>query len=120
MPQGARRMFLSEPANRNFSLAHRGWSQRRIARELGINRETVRRYLRLANRPFFFDKACVPAIPLFGPELLFSPLDLVVVTLNGGSVRALEKSEDLDVIHCFRAGDLVIRRRGGPPTFGRS
>jgi transposase len=31
-----------------YSLADRGWSQRRIARELGINRETVGRYLRLA------------------------------------------------------------------------
>src|SRR6266404_376819 len=30
------------------SLADRGWSQRRIASELGINRETVGRYLRLA------------------------------------------------------------------------
>ena len=35
-----------------YSLAVRGWSQRRIASELGINCETVRRYLRLANRPF--------------------------------------------------------------------
>ena len=33
------------------SLAERGWSQRRIARELGINRETVGRYLRLADSP---------------------------------------------------------------------
>jgi Homeodomain-like domain len=32
-----------------YSLAERGWSQRRIARELGINRETVGRYLRLAD-----------------------------------------------------------------------
>ena len=32
------------------SLADRGWSQRRIARELGINRETVGRYLRLAEK----------------------------------------------------------------------
>jgi transposase len=30
-----------------LSLRQRGWSQRRIARELGINRETVARYLRL-------------------------------------------------------------------------
>jgi transposase len=30
-----------------YSLAERGWSQRRIASELGINRETVSRYLRL-------------------------------------------------------------------------
>ena len=31
-----------------YSLADRGWSQRRIARELGISRETVGRYLLLA------------------------------------------------------------------------
>src|SRR6185312_15935827 len=30
------------------TLHRRGWSQRRIADELGINRETVARYLRLA------------------------------------------------------------------------
>jgi predicted transcriptional regulator len=30
-------------------LAERGWSQRRIASELGINRETVGRYLRLGS-----------------------------------------------------------------------
>ena len=30
-----------------YSLAQRGWSQRRIAKELGVNRETVGRYLRL-------------------------------------------------------------------------
>ena len=41
-----------------YSLAERGWSQRRIASELGINRETVRRYLRLAN----------PAISIAGSE----------------------------------------------------
>ena len=31
-----------------YSLADRGWSQRRIERELGINREAVGRYLRLS------------------------------------------------------------------------
>jgi transposase len=31
-----------------YSLQNRGWSRRRIARELGINRETVGRYLLLA------------------------------------------------------------------------
>src|SRR5580704_10461939 len=41
-----------------YSLADRGWSQRRIASELGINRETVRRYLRLAK----------PAISITGSE----------------------------------------------------
>jgi transposase len=32
-----------------YSLYNRGWSRRRIARELGINRETVGRYLLLAS-----------------------------------------------------------------------
>jgi DNA-binding transcriptional regulator LsrR (DeoR family) len=41
-----------------YSLADRGWSQRRIASELGINRETVRRYLCLAK----------PAISIEVPE----------------------------------------------------
>jgi predicted transcriptional regulator len=41
-----------------YSLADRGWSQRRIASELGINRETVGRYLRLAK----------PAISTAGAE----------------------------------------------------
>jgi transposase len=34
-----------------LSLHQRGWSQRRIARELGIDRETVARYLRHVPRP---------------------------------------------------------------------
>jgi transposase len=41
-----------------YSLADRGWSQRRIASELGINRETVGRYLRLAK----------PAISITGKQ----------------------------------------------------
>ena len=32
------------------TLSRRGWSQRRIARELGIDRETVARYRRLARQ----------------------------------------------------------------------
>jgi len=34
-----------------YSLKDRGWSQRRIGRELGINRETVGRYLRIRSNP---------------------------------------------------------------------
>ena len=33
-----------------FTLKRRGWSQRRIARELGIHRETVARQLRIAQQ----------------------------------------------------------------------
>jgi transposase len=41
-----------------LTLAEHGWSRRRIARELGLHRETVGRYLRLAQSE--------PAIPLTG------------------------------------------------------
>ena len=41
-----------------YRLADRGWSQRRIANELGINRATVGRYLRLSK----------PSIPIAGFE----------------------------------------------------
>jgi len=42
-------------------LYNRGWSQRRIARELGLNRETVGRYIRLE-----IEHASNPAIPTAG------------------------------------------------------
>src|SRR6201994_4036693 len=59
-----------------YSLADRGWSQRRIARELGIDRETVGRYLRLAQKakPAISttgseeDSESKPAILTVGPE----------------------------------------------------
>ena len=43
------------------TLAANGWSRRRIARELNLNRETVGRYLRLADLK--------PAIPTPGPSV---------------------------------------------------
>ena len=46
------------------ALSSRGWSQRRIARELGIDRETVARYRRLAREA----GAPKPAIPPPGSE----------------------------------------------------
>jgi len=36
-----------------YSLAQRGWSQRRIAKELGINRETAGRYFAAAKTGHF-------------------------------------------------------------------
>ncbi len=42
-------------------LYNRGWSQRRIARELGLNRETVGRYIRLE-----IERVSKPAIPTAG------------------------------------------------------
>lgn len=50
------------------ALAARGWSQRRIARELGIHRETVARYVRLASKPAISTagSSSKPAIPTAG------------------------------------------------------
>jgi transposase len=56
-----------------YSLDNRGWSRRRIARELGIDRETVGRYLRLAKPAILttgLEEAgdAKPAIPTAGLE----------------------------------------------------
>ena len=48
------------------TLSRSGWSQRRIARELGIDRETVARYRRLARQ----SEEPKPAIPPAGSEAL--------------------------------------------------
>jgi IS30 family transposase len=56
-----------------YSLHDKGWSRRRIARELGLNRETVGRYLRLAKPAISatgFEELCQakPAISTTGPS----------------------------------------------------
>jgi transposase len=56
-----------------YSLDDRGWSRRRIARELGIDRETVGRYLRLVKPAIStsgLEEAgeAKPAISIAGPE----------------------------------------------------
>ena len=51
------------------TLSRSGWSQRRIARELGIDRETVARYRRLARQA----EEPKPAIPPAGSETIPEP-----------------------------------------------
>jgi orotate phosphoribosyltransferase-like protein len=60
-----------------YSLAERGWSQRRIASELGINRETVRRYLRLAK----------PAISITGKQAEATPSKPAISITGVGAGR---------------------------------
>ena len=48
------------------TLSRSGWSQRRIARELGIDRETVARYRKLARQT----EEPKPAIPPAGSEVV--------------------------------------------------
>ena len=70
------------------TLSRGGWSQRRISRELGIDRETVARYRRLARQA----EAPKPAIPPTGSEPVQTPNPAIVppgpeVTTKSGQVR---------------------------------
>ena len=56
------------------TLSRGGWSQRRIARELGIDRETVARYRRLARQV----EEPKPAIPPAGLEPVAGPNPAIV------------------------------------------
>src|SRR4051794_13433715 len=56
------------------TLSRGGWSQRRIARELGIDRETVARYRRLARH----GEEPNPAIPPAGSEPVQGPKPAIV------------------------------------------
>jgi transposase len=57
------------------TLRARGWSQRRIARELGVHRETVSRYTRRAADAIGPDPP-KPAISITGPEAFEGPIPL--------------------------------------------
>jgi transposase len=61
-----------------YSLAQRGWSRRRIAKELGINRETVGRYLRLPK----------PAVSTAGFEDGEAPKPAISITGTGAGRRS--------------------------------
>src|SRR5208283_2320562 len=62
------------------TLAAHGWSHRRIARELDINRETVGKYLRLVNSK--------PAISTPGSESDPAPEPASAVCADGGGARS--------------------------------
>ena len=73
------KMDLQESIN---ALSRNGWSQRRIARELGLNRETVARYRRLAR----LAARAKPAIPPAGsePTQIANPANLPAESLKRG------------------------------------
>jgi transposase len=74
-----------------YSLAQRGWSRRRIAKELGINRETVGRYLRLPK----------PAISTAGFEDGEAPKPAISIT---GNLAGKEESKPAISIAGIGAG----------------
>lgn len=74
-----------------LTLAEHGWSRRRIARELGLHRETVSRYLRLAQSK--------PAIPLTGN--LSEEAAKPAISLTGESEELVSKPA---IVHAGSAG----------------
>src|SRR6185295_10548834 len=63
-----------------LSLRQRGWSQRRIARELGINRETVARHLRQPPTP------PNPAIAPIGSSKTDEPSNPAIAPIGGADL----------------------------------
>jgi hypothetical protein len=84
------------------TLHARGWSQRRIARELGIHRETVARYVQLAEG---------------------EPRDGPVVAEGGGQNRpnpptgsAIGGLTEAAGVEACEAGRVPVQNRPNPPT----
>lgn len=82
------------------SLSRNGWSQRRIARELNIDRETVARYRRL-NQPAAAPK---PAIPPAGSEAVPPANPAVVPTGPGGTTDSASSPKPAIVPTGSKAG----------------
>lgn len=85
-----------------LTLRTRGWSYRRIAREVGVHRETVARYVALARAPAKPANAPIgadppePAIAPLGPDgtepvnVLIAPVSEPAIALIGGAEAATE------------------------------
>jgi transcriptional regulator with XRE-family HTH domain len=84
-----------------LTLQRRGWSQRRIARELDIDRETVGRYLRMA------ESASKPAIALAGSAADESPSKPAI---------APPGSEGVEPASALPGEAALISLGGGHPT----
>ena len=120
-----------------MTLAANGWSRRRIARELGIDRETVGRHLRLADsKPAKVltgsssdpgsnpaipltgsepDPAAKPAIPLTGNlvagrQSLCVPLAAVIESAVAAGLSAQRIYQDLVCEHAFSGGYHSVQR----------
>jgi transposase len=83
-----------------LALHAKGWSQRRIARELGIHRETVARHIRLAGSK--------PAIPLTGSEAVFEAKPAIPLTGSAGRFSQCEPFRE--VIQAKLDQDLSAQR----------
>lgn len=103
------------------ALLRLGWSQRRIARELGVHRETVARYahLTLADPAAPITSASEPeppaAIqtrpnPIAGPEPMAAPYQAEIAAALEQGLTAQRIWQDLVEAHGYRGGYLTIQR----------
>ena len=119
-----------------LTLAGHGWSHRRIARELDINRETVGKYLRLArSKPAIplsgsgSDPASKPAISLTGlpagRQSLCQPWQVPIEAAVAVGLSAQRIYQDLVCEHGFAGSYHSVRRfvrqvrQGQPVPFAR-
>src|SRR5688572_15250051 len=103
------------------ALSARGWSRRRIARELGINRETVGRYLRLAQpKPAIStlgsepDSDAKPAISTTGStpgrQSLCEPYSPIIEAAVAAGLSAQRIYQDLICAHSFPGSYQAVKR----------
>jgi transposase len=90
-----------------LGLLERGWSERRIARELGVNRRTVRRYARLAAAG---QSAPNPTPGSSGPESLCEPFREIVLAKLEAGLTAQRIWQDLAAEHGFEASYQSVKR----------
>jgi len=90
-----------------LGLLGQGWSERRVARELGVNRRTVRRYARLAAGS---QSAPNPTPPSSGPESSCEPFREVVLAKLEAGLTAQRIYQDLVTEHGFAASYQSVKR----------
>jgi hypothetical protein len=90
-----------------LGLLERGWSERRIARELGVNRRTVRRYARLAAAG---QSAPNPTPGSSGPESLCEPFREIVLAKLEAGLTAQRIWQDHGPRHAAEVPERVLQR----------
>ncbi|UCC31422.1 MAG: IS21 family transposase [Phycisphaerales bacterium] len=101
-----------------ITLAKHGWSRRRIARELGVHRETVSRYVRLSEEPSALanpppDRDAKPAISITGSagrQSKCEPYREIILGYLEQGLSAQRIWQDLRAEHGFADGYQSVQR----------
>jgi transposase len=105
--------------NAILALWRRGWSFRRIARELGVHRDTVSRHVRVAegeSKPAISTAGAdaaegpKPAIPTAGRKSLCEPYREIIVSKLDQGLSAQRIFQDLACDHGFEASYESVKR----------